>query len=51
MYNASKRTALYATYAYIKNEGGAKYVVDSNPALLLGGGKSTGYEAGIRHSF
>ena len=43
-------TALYATYALINNDGGAKYVVDPDPPLPAGG-RSTGYEVGIRHSF
>jgi len=46
----SKRTALYATAATIDNDGGAKYVVDASPPLPAGG-RSTGYEVGIRHSF
>jgi len=50
VYNLSKRTALYATYASINNDGGAKYGVDPDPPLPAGG-KSTGYEAGVRHSF
>ena len=50
LYNLSKRTALYATAATIDNDGGAAYVVDSSPPLATGG-RSTGYEAGIRHSF
>ena len=50
VYNLSKRTGLYATFAMIDNEGAAKYVVDGNPPLPAGK-KSTGYEAGIRHTF
>ena len=50
VHKLSKRTALYATAATIDNDGGAKYVVDSSPPLPAGG-RSTGYEAGIRHSF
>jgi len=50
VYNMSKRTALYTTYASINNDGGAKYVVDPDPPLPAGG-KSSGYEAGVRHSF
>jgi predicted porin len=53
VYNLSKRTALYATAAQIKNKGNAEFnilggtVADST----LIGGKSTGYNLGIRHSF
>jgi len=50
IYNLSKRTALYAQYGNLKNEGA------SNLSVVLGeataaGTKSTGYGAGIRHSF
>jgi predicted porin len=50
IYNLSKRTALYAQYGQLKNDGG------SNLSVVLGettaaGTKSTGYGAGIRHSF
>jgi predicted porin len=53
VYNLSKRTAIYATAAQIKNKNKAAFnvlpgtVVDS--ALI--GGKSTGYNLGLRHSF
>ena len=50
VHNLSKRTALYATAATIDNDDGAKYVVDSNPPLPFGG-RSSGYEVGLRHSF
>jgi len=50
VYNLSKRTGLYATFAMIDNDGAARYVVDGNPPLPAGK-KSTGYEAGIRHIF
>jgi predicted porin len=49
VHNLSKRTALYATYARIKNKDGAM--------LSLGGltgianASSTGYDLGVRHSF
>ena len=58
-YDLSKRTALYSTFASIKNKGAATYTVQgttataSSPALpfISGGQKSQGFEAGIRHSF
>lgn len=50
VHNLSKRTALYATYAVVDNEGAAAFAVASSPALVAGR-KSTGYEFGIRHSF
>ncbi len=51
VYNLSKRTALYATFAQINNDGAATYVVPGGAAGLANGGSSTGYEAGLRHNF
>ena len=51
VYNLSKRTALYATVSRIDNEGAATFVVPGGPSGLAGGKTSTGYEAGMRHSF
>lgn len=50
VYNLSKRSALYATYARIDNDGLANFVIPGGPTLVAGR-KSTGYEAGLRHSF
>ena len=50
IYNLSKRTALYGTYARVSNKGVAAYVVDTNPAAVAGKA-STGYEVGVRHAF
>lgn len=50
VYNLSKRTAVYTTAAYVKNKGNATFAVASAPTLVAGG-KSTGVEAGLRHSF
>jgi predicted porin len=50
IYDLSKRTALYTTYAQIKNKGKANFAVASAPAIAAGQ-KSQGFEAGIRHSF
>lgn len=50
VHNLSKRTALYATVARVDNEGAANFVIAGGPAALAGR-KSTGYEAGLRHSF
>jgi predicted porin len=50
VYNLSKRTALYTTYARISNDGAASFVVSSGPAAVAGKA-STGYDIGIRHSF
>jgi predicted porin len=49
-YDLSKRTALYSTYAQIKNKGAANFTVATPPAAVAGQ-KSQGFEAGIRHSF
>ncbi|MET3517782.1 putative porin [Pseudacidovorax sp. 1753] len=65
VHNLSKRTALYATVAYIKNKNGADYSTGSGniaatyqPSVLNGDGagvylpkSSVGYDFGIRHSF
>lgn len=51
VHNLSRRTALYATYSRISNSGAATFVVPGGPAVTAGGKSSTGYEAGIRHSF
>ncbi|MFO1217745.1 MAG: porin [Burkholderiaceae bacterium] len=54
VYNLSKRTAVYGTYAQIKNKGGA---ANGSNQLIPGGvgnavgAKSTGVEVGLRHAF
>jgi predicted porin len=50
VYDLSKRTALYGTYARISNEGQGTYTVTGGVAPLPGGA-SSGMEMGIRHSF
>ena len=50
IYDLSKRTALYTTYAQIKNKGTANFAV-ATPPTAVAGQKSQGFEAGIRHSF
>jgi predicted porin len=59
VHNLSKRTALYATFARVTNNG-AQVVAVANNGLGNGnlstitsspGGSSNGYEFGIRHSF
>jgi predicted porin len=55
-YNLSKRTALYGTYAYINNKGGAGFTVGNTlndpPGFgSVANGNSQGLEFGIRHSF
>ena len=51
VHSLSKRTALYGALARISNQGAAAFVVPGGPAGLAGGGKSTGWEAGLRHNF
>jgi predicted porin len=49
VHNLSKRTALYTTFARVKNSGGAASSL--NGSVTAANGKSTGYDFGIRHSF
>ena len=53
VYNLSKRTAVYGTYARISNKGASNYSVGAfaGQAAVTAGGSSSGFEAGIRHSF
>jgi len=54
VYDLSKRTAVYGTFARTTNKGGATLAVANNGltnAAANAGGKSTGYEVGVRHSF
>ena len=51
VHNLSKRTALYGTLARVSNDGLATYPISGGPAGMAGGGHSTGYELGLRHSF
>ncbi|MGV0962218.1 MAG: porin, partial [Limnohabitans sp.] len=50
VYDLSKRTAFYATYAVLKNEDGFANSVGS-AAASAGGVKSKGFDIGVRHSF
>jgi len=50
VYNLSKRTALYGTYAAISNAGAAAFVVGTPPAAAAGKA-SKGCEFGVRHAF
>jgi len=53
-YDLSKRTALYATYSSLNNDGdaatGAAFVVAAGPTMTKGA-TSSGYNVGVRHSF
>ena len=49
VHNLSKRTAVYATYARLRNSGGAAQAL--NGSVNAANSNSTGYDFGIRHSF
>lgn len=49
IHNLSKRTALYATYARVRNSGGAAQAL--NGSVTAANGSSSGLDLGIRHSF
>jgi predicted porin len=52
VHNLSKRTAVYGTYAYIKNkDNGALGIQLQNDAGLKTNGSQHGLQVGIRHSF
>jgi predicted porin len=50
VYNLSKRSAIYGTYASLTNSGQANYTVSGNRAPLPGQA-SSGLELGVRHTF
>jgi predicted porin len=49
VYGLSKRTDLYATFASVKNKGGATAAL--NGAATAANQSSTGYDFGVKHSF
>jgi predicted porin len=49
VHNLSKRTAVYATVAHVRNKNGAAMAL--NGATTKVNGNSTGYDFGIRHAF
>ena len=49
VHNLSKRTAVYATVARVRNSNGAASAL--NGAGVNPNGSSTGFDLGIRHSF
>lgn len=52
VYDFSKRTAVYTTYAQINNKGAARSsVLYTTPAAMRPGENSSGLEMGLRHSF
>lgn len=50
-YNLSKRTAVYGTYSRITNKNGASFSLPSGAVPAAAGGKATGLEVGLRHTF
>ena len=50
-YNLSTRTALYGTYASLKNKGTLKQVIGGNNTGMANGETSNGAEFGLRHFF
>lgn len=54
VYNLSKRTAIYTTYAQINNSGASTFtVLGGSPVDPVGivGGSSKGFNVGLRHAF
>ncbi len=51
VHNLSKRTAMYGTASRISNKGGATFAISGGNPGITAGGKSSGYELGLRHSF
>jgi predicted porin len=53
VHNLSKRTAVYATYASLKNKNGAAMPIVTGVTGLTGltNARSSGFDLGIRHSF
>ena len=49
VHNLSKRTAVYGTYARVKNSGGS--TVSLNGATTAANQSSSGIDIGLRHSF
>lgn len=51
IYDLSKRTALYATVASLKNKNGAELALGGPATINATNGRSTGYNIGISHTF
>ncbi len=51
VHNLSKRTAVYGTYAYIKNKDGANFKSLSGDVALKDGEKQHAVQVGVRHAF
>lgn len=51
VYNFSKRTMVYATFAQISNDSGARFTIPGGPSGIAAGGSSRGFETGLWHRF
>lgn len=51
VYNLSKRTAAYGTYARITNSSTGRYAVSGGATVTADGKNSSGLEIGLRHTF
>ncbi|NLZ43157.1 MAG: porin, partial [Comamonadaceae bacterium] len=51
VYNLSKRSALYANAATLRNKGAANFSIAGGPAGARPGTNHDGYEVGMRHAF
>jgi predicted porin len=51
IYNLSRRTAVYATYAVMDNQGASTAFVTGGRPTVVPGGKTMGIDMGIRHAF
>ena len=50
-YNVSKRTALYTTFSRLNNKDDSSLTLGGAAGLTEAGGKSNGFEIGVRHFF
>ena len=51
VYNLSRRTAVYGTYAQMDNKGTGTGFATGSVATTQAGGKTQGLDLGVRHSF
>lgn len=51
VHTLSKRTVLYSALARVNNDGAVAFAIPGGASGLPAGGRSTGYEAGVRHAF
>ena len=51
VYNLSKRTAMYSHVSMIDNDRGSNFALPSGTPGITPGGKSKGFELGVRHFF